>query len=216
MDETLYEERSYILSGFQVIAAYLSKKYGISKKKLFNALMLSFKTEGRGKNFDRILERFKLKKEDIFHLVQIYRNHKPKIKLLDGVKSLLKKLRSNYKIGIVTDGNYIMQKNKVEALNLQKYVDFIIYTDREGLKAKPDTSSFTKALEIAKSKANETVYIGDNPHKDFIGARRIGIKTIRINRGEYKNIEAGECFEADYVVSALEDVLPIICSQITS
>ncbi len=205
LDETLYDEKSYVLSGFRVISKYLSIKHKIDEKSLFNELVQSLEKKGRGENFDILLKKFKLI-DSVSDMVRIYRQHKPKIKLFPEVMELLKKLSSFFKIGIITDGNLIMQENKITALKLYKAVDFIIYTDKNKLKEKPDISSFKKALTIAKCTANESIYIGDNPYKDFIGAKSLGIKTIRIKRGEYENIVLSKKYEADITIEGLSNL----------
>ena len=35
-------------------------------------------------------------------------------------------------------------------------------------------------------KAGEAVYVGDHPVKDIAGARRAGLKTVRLLRGEFR------------------------------
>ena len=52
------------------------------------------------------------------------------------------------------------------------------------------------------------MYIGDNPSKDFIGAGKIGMRTIRIIRpeGMYMRREAEDGFDADVTVHLLTEV----------
>ena len=65
--------------------------------------------------------------------LKVYRRHKTKIHLYDGVKELLKSLRQKeLRIGIITDGRPECQRNKIEALGLNKMVDDIIITDELG------------------------------------------------------------------------------------
>jgi putative hydrolase of the HAD superfamily len=206
LDETLYDERSYVLSGFHVIAATLAKRHGLSGEAVFQALVRSLDEDGRGKNFDRVLEQLGVEHENVPRLVRIYRNHKPDIRLFEDAERALTMLRSRVRIGIITDGNRIMQKNKVQALHLRNYVHFIIYTDHKGLKEKPDSSSFKKALAMAKAAPEETVYFGDHPYKDIAGAKRLGLKTIRVNRGAFKDIEIGGGGQADHLVSTLDEI----------
>jgi len=35
--------------------------------------------------------------------------------------------------------------------------------------------------------AEHSVYVGDNPHTDFRGAKEVGMATIRLRRGEFSN-----------------------------
>jgi putative hydrolase of the HAD superfamily len=42
------------------------------------------------------------------------------------------------------------------------------------------------------------IYIGDNPNKDFINLKKIGIRTARIFRGSFKAVKLDESFEAEF------------------
>jgi putative hydrolase of the HAD superfamily len=50
------------------------------------------------------------------------------------------------------------------------------------------------------------VYVGDNPHRDFAGARALGIRTVRVLTGEHARAEAAAGDESDFVVAAAADV----------
>jgi len=114
-------------------------------------------------------------------MVKIYREHKPEIILDKDIKALLIKLRGIYSLGIVTDGYFEVQKKKVQALRLEELFDSIIYTDQYGREFwKPNVFGYKLALKDLQVSPEEAIYIGDNPHKDFIGAKRLGIVTIRI------------------------------------
>jgi putative hydrolase of the HAD superfamily len=56
-------------------------------------------------------------------------------------------------------------------------------------KEKPSIAAYKLALKKIKSRPEETAFIGDNPLRDFSGAKKLNIKTIRILRGEYKDIK---------------------------
>ena len=77
-------------------------------------------------------------------------------------------------------------------------------------KQKPNPLPYQKAMEKLEASANETVYIGDNPYKDFITARKLGIFTIRIMRGQYKKIKLRKEYESDCQIQNLEDIFNVI------
>ena len=110
-----------------------------------------------------------------------YRNHIPQIKLYDGVKELLLSLRTQgIKLGIITDGRPEGQHHKIQALGLTDLVDDIIITDELG------GPQFRKPCDIAfrilqrrwNIPFEYLVYIGDNPNKDFLAPRTLGMSTI--------------------------------------
>ena len=53
------------------------------------------------------------------------------------------------------------------------------------------------------------VYIGDNPKKDFVNCNKIGIKTIRFKKGEYKDLVLKYPYEAKYQISNLKNLKKI-------
>ena len=65
-------------------------------------------------------------------------------------------------------------------------------------------------MEELKVSARETIYIGDNPYKDFVSAKKFGIHTIRIMRGQYKNLKVRKEYEADYQIKSLDKIFNII------
>ena len=54
-----------------------------------------------------------------------------------------------------------------------------------------------------KCNATNMIYIGDNPNKDFVNIKKIGIKTIRVLTGNYKNLILSEKFEAEITIKNL-------------
>lgn len=73
-----------------------------------------------------------------------YRFQEPDICLYTGVEELLKRLKYQHKLGLITDGRPEGQKAKIKALELEKYFDEIIITDELGgvELRKPNPKSF--------------------------------------------------------------------------
>ena len=139
---------------------------------------------------------------DAYELIEIYRNHIPDISLAENIMIFLRNLKKRFKLGIVTDGYVVVQENKVLALGLDRFMDAIVYTGNG--KSKP---SVEPLLEIAKKldvNPTDCTYIGDNPLKDFGGAREAGFKTIRVLTGPYKDIKVEK--DADLVVGSILDI----------
>ena len=145
-------------------------------------------------------------------LVEVYRTHKPNLFLYPEVSTVLSTLRKQgYKLGIITDGNVEVQRNKVDALTVKDFFDCMIFSDEYGgERQKPDPRPYQKAMEELKVNAKETVYVGDNPYKDFVTAKKLGIFTVRIMRGRYKNIKLRKEYESDYQIKNLENIFNVI------
>lgn len=53
------------------------------------------------------------------------------------------------------------------------------------------------------------IYVGDNPKKDFVGAKEVGMHTVRIIRheGMFMSLEAEEGYEADEIIDSLDKII---------
>ena len=213
LDDTLYDEMQFVMSGFKAVSLNISKSNNIEQKVVYQMLLDVQEEHGRGKTFDIVLKKLSLYDEKLTSkLVEVYRTHKPNLFLYPEVSTVLSNLRKQgYKLGIITDGNVEVQRKKIDALKIKDFFDCMIFSDEYGIeKQKPDPLPYQKAMEKLEASTNETVYIGDNPYKDFISARKLGIFTIRIMRGQYKNIKLRKEYESDCQIQNLEDISNII------
>ena len=197
LDDTLYDEIDFVKSGFLEVSEYLGDR------RYFEFMWSEFVTNGSGKIFDKLIDKFSIK-EDITKLIEIYRFHIPRITLPSSSKKVLK-YALNYKSAIITDGHYITQKNKYQALGLDKYIDLPIFTDFYHTK-KPELKPFKMVME--KFADSEYIYISDNPKKDFIAPKELGWKTLRYKNpnGIYRDIENN----ADIEVYSREEILKVL------
>ena len=215
LDDTLYEEKQFVNSGFNKVAEFVENKFKIDKVFFYKILIDIFNEGKRGNIFNIALERINIiyDKNIICSMVKIYREHKPEIELDKNIRSLLIKLIRIYSLGIITDGYFNVQKKKVQALKLEELFDSIIYTDEYGKEYwKPNVYGYKLALEEFKVLPEEVVYIGDNPHKDFIGAKKIGITTVRVlyQDREYSNVRLDKDHEADYEIKKLNEIMNLL------
>ena len=207
LDDTLYPEISYVKSGLREVSIFLSKDFGLNKEITYRDMCKFLNIHGRGKIFDSILQKNKIFTiKNVKKSISIYRNHVPKISLYRDAEHCIERFKNSKKY-IITDGNIIVQRNKIKSLRLHKNFVKIIPTYQYGLSfSKPSLACFNMILEAEQVKPEGMVYIGDNPHKDFINLKKIGIKTIRINRGAFKDIKLDDEHEADYNFKNLNSI----------
>ena len=86
------------------------------------------------------------------------------------------------RVGLVTNGPAEVQRAKIDLLELWGHVDFAVISGELGAE-KPDPAIFREALRLGGARAAETVYVGDSPHLDVVGARSVGIRTVWVNAG---------------------------------
>ena len=215
LDDTLYDEKQFVQSGFTKVAEFVEDEFKIEKEVYYKILIDIFNRGSRGNIFNLALDRANVAyEENIIHaMVKIYREHNPKIRLDKDVKSLLRKLKGSYSLGIITDGYFEAQKKKVQALKLEELFDSIIYMDKYGKEYwKPNVLGYKLALEKFQVLPEEVIYIGDNPYKDFIGAKKIGIPTVRILQPgrEYYKVRLDKEHEADYEIRELHEIIDVL------
>ncbi|HID0762304.1 TPA: HAD family hydrolase [Clostridium botulinum] len=215
LDDTLYKELDFVYGAFKEVCTYLANKYNKDEKQLYKDTINILEEHGRGKIFNIICEKYNME-EDIKELVKIYREAKPKISLYKDAKYILAYLKANnkieekyYNIGIITDGKASVQWNKIKLLGLEKMVDKIIVTDDFGLDFwKPHEFAYREMLRYFNCTPEQCIYVGDNPHKDFIGARKVGMHTVRIIRevGDHMNTFLDVDYEADNKINSLKEM----------
>lgn len=209
LDDTLYYEKSYVLGAFKDVCTYLGQKYCVDFKVLYNRCIAILDKYGRGKIFNILCDEFNFK-EDISYLVGIYRKSKPDLELYRESNEIIKFAKmNNLYLGLITDGCSQVQWNKIKALGLETKIDKIIVTDDYGQGyGKPHNKSYKDIISYFNVKPCECMYIGDNPKKDFIGAKKLGMKTVRIiyEKGDHIHDEVSVEYEADYIIRSLLDI----------
>ncbi|WP_288741205.1 HAD family hydrolase [uncultured Rheinheimera sp.] len=196
LDDTLYDERQYVESGFRAVAAYAAKQWGLDATSCYEQLVRLLDTQGRGRIFDDFLAGHSLSsKSNIQACVRTYRLHKPKLSLPAEHLQLLQLLPKP--LYLVTDGHKIVQQNKVDALGIAALFKRIFITHRFGIKhAKPSTHCFELIKKAEKCEWRDMVYIGDNPAKDFVNLNKLGMNTIRVSTGVHRQVIAQKGFDA--------------------
>ena len=193
LDDTLYPERDYVLSGMRAVALWGQRELGLPAERGFAELRRLFERGVRGDTFNRWLTDHGIEPGGkVAAMVKVYRRHRPQIALEPEVRNLLERLGRRCHLGLVTDGYLQVQQQKVAALNLQRYLQAIVYSDALGRGAwKPSPLPFRAVLQRLSVAADDAVYVADNPTKDFRGARRAGMASIRIRRpdGLHRNLE---------------------------
>lgn len=212
LDDTLYDEKKFVYSGFTEVANWISMMSNTSSLEIFDYMVNEITVNGRGTVFNNALEKyFRKTVKNIRKCVSIYRLHKPNIKLDTDVVDLLLELRNNYKLYIVTDGNKIVQNNKIKSLDVEKYIEKAFITYRYGLKAsKPSLKCFEIIKNLEKINWLDLVYIGDNPNKDFVNLNKVNAITIRVMQGDYALVEAKEDYDAKFKIDKLTDLRMLI------
>jgi putative hydrolase of the HAD superfamily len=211
LDDTLYPEADYVLSGFRAVAEWAELHLGIPARKGFRELKSLFDQGVRGDTFDRWLDSHHRDSAGLVReLVQVYRGHEPRLAPFPAVPELLASLGRRLRLGLLSDGYLAAQRRKLIALDIAHHFDVIVFTDEWGREFwKPSPRGYQVALRQLHVAAHEAAYVGDNPLKDFAGARHVGMHTIWVRRpgGEYSHLEPPSgSHRADMVITALDQL----------
>lgn len=184
LDDTLYPERQYALSGFSAVARWAESAVGVPHEQGYTALKRMFEAGVRGDTFNRWLAERSLPEQPwIPKMVHEYREHLPTLQPFDDTVPVLDQLREQHRLALITQGYRPGQQRKLEALGLSGYFEpTLIMGEEEREHWKPSSQPFERALSELGVHAEHSAYIGDNPLKDFLGARRLGMATIWVRR----------------------------------
>lgn len=210
LDDTLYPEHAYVMSGFDAVANAFSSELGNPLKS--TAIMTRlFDTEHRPRVFDALLEERNLPSDRslIKRMIEAYRTHAPTIALHCDAAAKLAQLQGHYDLGLITDGPSASQWAKIDALNLRSHFREIIVTGDWGSEfSKPHPRAFEAMADSLNTSPEACVYVADNPTKDFIAPNALGWMTIQITRpdGIYRDRDAPDRGTARIQISSLNEL----------
>lgn len=215
LDDTLFAERDFVASGYRAVARHIAGSSGRREHEVFDYMMRVFEAHGRERVLESVMDRFMDSSASVSGLVDVYRRHMPAIRLFAGYREILTQLRSEFKLGILTDGLHEVQKRKVEALGLSELMDAIVYTWEYGSELeKPHPFGFGLILARLGAAASGSLFVGDNPRKDGRGAHNAGMRFIQVAAEDGRERTEGDPAQekADFVIKNLHE-LPVILQQ---
>jgi putative hydrolase of the HAD superfamily len=208
LDDTLYPEIEFVYSGYRAVSEAVRQQLGFA---IYSELVARFEAGQHGDLFTPVLQTHLATVEETYvrQLVEIYRQHMPQICPFPEVCEVLGNLKLAYRLAIVSDGHKSVQERKLQALQIGCFFDAVIFSDEWGQGCwKPNSRPFEEcALKLALEPTS-MVYVGDNPSKDFVGARKIGMRTIRVRRSGtlHYHVRLAPEFEADCEVGSLAEI----------
>lgn len=183
LDDTLYLEETYVRSGIAWISNWLEQETGLAG---FQAEAEALRTIGvRDRLFNRTLVRLGVEPDPAFVaiLVAKYRSHPPSISLAADAEAFLA-ADHGFALALITDGYAVAQRAKIAALGLDRFaIQPIICTDEWGADYwKPHVRAFEAVEAYRPGGCDAFVYVADNPAKDFLAPRKLGWRTVQIDR----------------------------------
>lgn len=217
LDDTLYKEIDYLESAFKDIANDVGVLCGVSSLTVYQFMIQAYYA-GEDDVFQKLIDKYSLPIEKE-RLLLMYRQHKPKVAMRREDVAILAKLKSaGVVMGLMTDGRSLTQRNKIEALGLDKFVleDNILISEESGY-CKPSEKGCL--YFIKKFPDAQFWYVGDNVAKDFFAPNKLGWTTIGLKddgRNIHKQIELkGVGYMPNKWIDSLSELLYIVLGNET-
>lgn len=103
--------------------------------------------------------------------------------LMEGTIEALRYLKAKYRLGLITNGFDEIQFVKIRHSGLEKYFQVVVTSEEAGSK-KPDPDIFAYTLAKAGASKERSIYIGDEPETDVVGAQLAGIDQVLVTFGK--------------------------------
>jgi len=118
---------------------------------------------------------------------------------------LIKLKSKGIKLAIVTDAPRLKAWLRLMAMKIGNFFDIVVaFEDTKELK--PSNLPFKVALKKLKLKPEQCLMVGDLPHRDIEGAKKLGIKTCFAKYGNAKVKKS----KADYEINDIKELLKIV------
>jgi HAD superfamily hydrolase (TIGR01549 family) len=136
-----------------------------------------------------------------------FQNYVDSLELRLYAKKLLRKIKENCKLGLVSNFTYApVVYASIRKLGINQYFNAVLVSHECGWR-KPHMQIFQDALKKLHVEAEETVFIGDSPLEDIKGAIASGIKTVFVTSQFYTLKDLQESNQKpDYAAKGLDDI----------
>lgn len=201
LDDTLYPYKGYARTGLKNAAEYLADSYGVDVEE--ELLELYFDDAVTNGTFDCLVDRYDdLPASLISDLVEEYHNATGALEPYESTEHVLNTLQDDgYQLGLITDGRNGYEK--LRRLELEGFFDSIVVTTEFGA-TKHYRDPFYKVLDDLSVVPEQMVYVGDDPRVDFEIPNQLGMGTVRIRRGRYKDLNpAGSTAKPDIEIDSI-------------
>lgn len=99
----------------------------------------------------------------------------------DVTPCLMKLKQQGLHLGVISNGDYHQQLEKLKSIGIDNYFDCMITSSEIGV-SKPNPTIFQRACVQANVEVDKSYYIGDKLETDAIGSKNAGMVGIWLNR----------------------------------
>ena len=178
LDNTLYDEDAYLYGAYKKIAC-TQKNYDDSL--IFKFLTNEYKKNGRIRLLNKLEKKFPeidLSINEMLDLMRTYDGSYINLDLKEWFLKFLNLVNSDFIIRIITNGNILQQKNKINLLNIENlgFLTDIVYANEYG--GKPNIEPYNALIDSKLFGC--PIYIGDN-EVDELFSKNSGIDFYNVH-----------------------------------
>lgn len=129
--------------------------------------------EGLGKSPERAL---------VIWVARLFRSlSRRRFGLFPDTLPALKELRGRYRLGLVTDAQWVFSEPEIRALKLDEIFETIVLSSRYFVR-KPAPEIYAHALRAMWLPPGQALYVGNDPVEDVPGPQAIGMPVVLVDR----------------------------------
>lgn len=156
-------------------------------------------------DYRAMAKKLKVSDHNLKKLERLYYNATTPLNLFKGIVPILKELKHNYKLGLVSNSPSKRFMKKLREYHLNEFFDAIIGI-RKGIRLKPHPDMLLLALERLKVKPTQAIFIGDM-EGDIIASKAARVKVIGATYGFHTKVRLKG---ADLIINAPKEIIPAI------
>lgn len=183
LDNTIYDENRYLLEIYKQIALRIADNTSIDHVSILEDIKLIYYKTGRDRLFDSLILKYKLRENILEEFLTTQRTHHldEKIEIFPTIEKLLLNLKElNKTILIVTNGNPIQQRNKIDHIDWQGLKSYLKFVLADEIEKKPSLLLFQYIKRKYNIVESKTIMIGDS-EVDMQFAKNSQIKFLNIS-----------------------------------
>jgi putative hydrolase of the HAD superfamily len=125
------------------------------------------------------------------------------------IPTLIMLREQGYRLAVVSDAPRMKAWLRLASMKITDFFDVVVTTDDAQGRLKPDPLPYEVALKKLGLESGEVVFVGDNPNRDILGAKKLGIKTVLAKYGEWTRAKEGS-LKPDYEISDVKELIDIL------
>ncbi len=209
LDDTLYSEFDYKVSGIRAVCAQIAELYPQHNAEALLALLDMHKSDW----LDRLCRHCGFNDAEKASLLWHYRLHRPAIRPYMPSESLSALIQRFAASALISDGRSLTQRQKLHALGLSGCFDHILISEAfASEKPQPERFDFIRSCYPDK----QWLYIGDNIKKDFVtpnnqGWLTIGLKASANNIHQHDAADFPAAHQPHHWITDLTEIKDLLC-----